>query len=836
MGFFDGLFKGSTSKSIEEKDEYKIKGEKVKVLEIGSSGTEIFAGQVQEEYLRELNGPDAADVFDKMRRSDPKIKMITNAMKNPIVAASWEIVGTEEDETELGERQRELIEHILFRDAGKTFDRFLREALSMIEFGFSLFEVTYKAEINHPKFGAYNGLKSIAFRSQRTIERWNIERSGKLGSVEQQAFGDKQKSVVIPAEYLLHFAIDMEGDNFEGISIIRPAYGPWLRKNEFLKMLAAGIEKYAIPIPVLSVPSGKENTPEYAKAREALRAYVSHRCNYLIKPDGWDLNLTTNTFDADKIRRVIDAENVEMVNAALANFLELGQSGSGSYALGTDLSDFFLGGLEYIADQISETINSVLIPKLVKLNFPDGVVRCELRHSGIRDKAGEELAKIVSTLVRSGIVQADDRLEKSLRKRFGLPEKDESTERENPTGGGSPSDLIFKEKKTDEIELSEDLKKKPSKREEGVSRLIEKDAEKLSTLFEKNLSSFQEAMIEKARKHFEKSSATGKLRLKIDDLLKVPGLNDYKRELENELASFYSGSLQKVQKEKPSLKFAEIDEIGTKGRARIKADVDNLVKVQVDDLAKAVSLQYGMSVESTDSPSQLSQDLKEASEKTKKQAISTGALIQASKVVNDARRDFFGEFKEEIVSFTWINDSPVAEICKHLQGRTIPADHPDVTRFWPPLHHNCKTYVIANTARTKDNPEPQNGFAPPKKALDSVTLAEIDIDLTPPKGAQENAKKVKDWIEKHGRDEVDGMTQTGLARMNQLIEGKPLTIETVRRIAQFNRHRKNSKISPEFKNEPWRDKGFVSWLGWGGTVGIDWAIRKVDEYERKMKG
>ena len=730
---FKNLFsRGSRAETIKPEDEHEVKGERVKVLEIGSTGTEIFAGQLSEEYLKILTGTQAADIFDSMRRSDPKIKMVTNAMKNPIAAASWEIVGLEDEETRSGEIQRRLIEHILFNDIGKTWDRFVREALSMIEFGYSLFEVTYKAEVNDPIFGAYNGIKSLAFRSQRTIERWDVERSGKLGSVEQQAFGDGQKVVKIPAEYLLHFAIDMEGDNFEGISILRPAYGPWLRKNEFLKLLAAGIEKYAIPIPVLQVPAGKEQTEEYKKAKESLRSYVSNRCNYMIVPGGWDLDLTTNNFDAEKIRKVIDGENAEIVNAALANFLELGSSGSGSYALGTDLSDFFLGGLEYVADQIAETINTVLIPKLVKLNFPDGIVRCELRHSGIRDKAGKELAEVVKSLVDSGVVESDDRLESSLRKRFNLPEKDESTTREAPENQG----LFFTEEEEKIIKLADDLKKKPRKKESGVKREIERDAESLKKIFTSNLDLIQNEMIERVKKHFRESTESQKFKINAEDLRNVPGIAAYRAQVKEELARIYNDSIKQVKREQPrfadiqmseyeqNIRMAEVEKLNPAGRRRINADLENIIGTQIDDLSRAAALQYGMSVESTDSADLIGQDIKEATDKPKKTAASTGSLIQAAKTVNDARRDFFGEFKEEIVSFTWINEAPVSEICKHLSGRTLPADHPDVERYWPPLHHNCKTYTVANTAKTKDNPEPQNGFKPNKKQLSSVTLSD----------------------------------------------------------------------------------------------------------------
>jgi len=48
-------------------------------------------------------------------------------------------------------------------------------------------------------------------------------------------------------------------------------------------------------------------------------------------------------------------------------------------------------------------------------------------------------------------------------------------------------------------------------------------------------------------------------------------------------------------------------------------------------------------------------------------------------------------------------------------------------------------------------------------------------------------------------------------------------------MAQFNRHRKNSTIAPEFKDEPWKDRGHVAWLIWGGTEGVDWAMETMDK-------
>lgn len=94
----------------------------------------------------------------------------------------------------------------------------------------------------------------------------------------------------------------------------------------------------------------------------------------------------------------------------------------------------------------------------------------------------------------------------------------------------------------------------------------------------------------------------------------------------------------------------------------------------------------------------------------------------------------------------------------------------------------------------------------------------------PPKSAQASAKKVLAWREKYG-DEVKGMTQVGWTRANQLASGEPISLDIVKRMAQFNRHRKNSTINPKYKDTPWKDRGYVAWLGWGNTEAIDWAIK-----------
>jgi len=102
-----------------------------------------------------------------------------------------------------------------------------------------------------------------------------------------------------------------------------------------------------------------------------------------------------------------------------------------------------------------------------------------------------------------------------------------------------------------------------------------------------------------------------------------------------------------------------------------------------------------------------------------------------------------------------------------------------------------------------------------------------------PAAARNNARRVLRWKEKYG-DEVKGMTQVGWTRANQLASGENLSRETVARMSAFARHRKNAEVDPKYKDTPWKDRGYVAWLGWGGTSGVNWANSVMDRLKKRQ--
>lgn len=427
------MLNNSTIKLAEQGQDEKASsftsGAKVQYEAVGSSGTEIYAGYFSEEYLATLHGKEAAEVWDKMRRSESQVAMLMNAIMNPIKAADWSIEPYKQEPEYI--KHAELMKSILFD--GIDFDAFKQESLSLIIFGFSAFEPVHCIVFNHPEFGTFNGLKALAFRSQKTIESWKLEKkTGKILWIEQIAQGDiGEQAVRIPGEFLLVFSNNKEGDNYEGISALRAMYGAYIRKQLYLKLTAIGVEKNAVGTPIGTVPASTFTDEDFKKFTEVLKAYTSHEKAYITVAEGWKVEIQKVDFDADKMVTLLTFENTEMINAVVANFLALGTNGGGgAFALSTDLSDFFTTGIQSYADIITGGVNRKLIPDLVKLNFGPQAGYPKLKVSGISDKAGKELADVVRTLTDAQAIKPDMPLEEFLRRQYKMPKADVATSRD----------------------------------------------------------------------------------------------------------------------------------------------------------------------------------------------------------------------------------------------------------------------------------------------------------------------------------------------------------------------------------------------------------------------
>jgi hypothetical protein len=103
-------------------------------------------------------------------------------------------------------------------------------------------------------------------------------------------------------------------------------------------------------------------------------------------------------------------------------------------------------------------------------------------------------------------------------------------------------------------------------------------------------------------------------------------------------------------------------------------------------------------------------------------------------------------------------------------------------------------------------------------------IIEQEETFKPPQEVANQAKKALDYRNKHGRNEVDAGTSVGWTRANQLANRENLSLDTIKRMYSFfSRHKGNEKVDSKYKDTPWKDKGYVAWLLWGGDAGFNWV-------------
>jgi len=117
------------------------------------------------------------------------------------------------------------------------------------------------------------------------------------------------------------------------------------------------------------------------------------------------------------------------------------------------------------------------------------------------------------------------------------------------------------------------------------------------------------------------------------------------------------------------------------------------------------------------------------------------------------------------------------------------------------------------------------------------------IDFKPPQGVATAAAKGLEYRKKAGgkgglstSEAAEQGVGSGVARAASLKNRQNQSPDTVRRMkAFFDRHEGNKGVDPKFKGEPWKDRGHVAWLLWGGDPGRSWANKIVGQMDAADK-
>lgn len=454
------------------------------------SGRGHVDGFLQLEELNvALQGRQGLEVFDRMFRTDGDVSQVVRLVVNPIVAGTWEVAplgGSDADQQALDDA--EFIRWVLFENMSPNLRGHFTECLPVLfRSGFAPFEKVW--EVTDYQGKKVTVPRSLQLRLPRTIYRWKQDKWGGLEAIEQylpvpkaQVIAgpnvarpgdpvlqgpdymqtvvddaaiqdptiitdtrqpDYRQTVWMPMASLLYYRIGAEGDNWEGMSMLRPAYKHWLFKDSIERMDAIAQEKEALGLPVCYPPMGA--TPQQLDAMETILGNLrTNSQGYVLMPgpkasttgtgtpqvygNGWLLEYLKMGSEGSgrNPQPSLQYHTNKIAAAFIAEFLRTGTAltGGGAGREAPFEQDPFLLAVEGIVGLLEEIINDQLVAPIMAYNRPNSKGAPKVRMSLVDATTISELADFILKLVQVGALLPDQNLEDFLRARADLPPSD----------------------------------------------------------------------------------------------------------------------------------------------------------------------------------------------------------------------------------------------------------------------------------------------------------------------------------------------------------------------------------------------------------------------------
>lgn len=400
------------------------------------------------EQISELLWPNSVRVYTRMGREDSRLASMFQALWLPVRRTRWRIDPNGAKATVVKHIATDLGLPIVGDDPNKPTPRtrsefcwpeHLRNALTYLQFGHAVFETVYRID------GGLAHLDRVAPRPQSTIAYWNVDRQGRLMSVEQWSAGvfavpgyvvqvpTSDGSAAIPGDRLVVYVRDPDPGVWTGNSILRACYKNFILKDELMRIEAAAARRHGIGVPTLwASPEESEDEERIAEYQRIASAYTGGSSAGLALPAEAKAQILSPAGTPMDPRRAIEYHDHQMALVALAHFLNLDGKG-GSYALASVQADTFVQSLQTVADTIRDTAQRRIVEPLVDANWgPDEPTpRLVFDEIGSRQDA---TAAALQMLVNSGLLTPDPRLEQFLRESTGLPAPDPDADEPEPPG------------------------------------------------------------------------------------------------------------------------------------------------------------------------------------------------------------------------------------------------------------------------------------------------------------------------------------------------------------------------------------------------------------------
>lgn len=417
--------------------------------EIGAPNLRIDSSPFADEFVRDLSGLRAIRTYKEMSQNSPVISALLFAIEAFAQSVEWKAEPADAKLAEDVDAAKFINECLA--DVQPGWSNILSDALTMNIYGFAILEIVYKdrngKKNNYLKSSRYDdgklGWGKFGLRPADSLQRWKHDPvTGEPVAMVQQTH---RTTITIPLAKCLHFKSKRYKNRPEGISLLRHAYRPWFFATRFEEIEGIGAERDLAGYPVVRIPAqiingataNEQNV--YEAYKDLVRNIRRDEQEGAVLPSDrddsghyiYDFQLLSaggnRQFNTDLIIRRYERE---MLMTVLADWISLGQSATGSFALSSDKTDAFATGLRGLLARVLEPFNTLEIPRLLELNAMPGT--CKMCFSDFEKPMLDSIAKFVSSLASAQIDISDIATENKLRELADLPQltEEEAAERD----------------------------------------------------------------------------------------------------------------------------------------------------------------------------------------------------------------------------------------------------------------------------------------------------------------------------------------------------------------------------------------------------------------------
>jgi hypothetical protein len=377
--------------------------------EIGKTGLMQWQGMVTETYTSKLQWPEAYSVYDEMRRRDPTIRTMWNALVMLARTATWYFEPESNSATD--RRAADFLDSCL-HDMSHTPEDAIEDALTCVPFGWSWLVTVYKRRQD-----GLVGWRKWAVRRQSSFRRWEFDETGGVQAMVQ-APAPAYEEIELPITQSLHFTFQRDGNNPEGLALLESLYEPWYYLKNLQIVNGIGWQRTFVGLPVFEyqeAPSADDKTAVQTTG-EALSVDAKQ---WVSTPENIKFRLeSVSNSSAEALLHTIQYYRLLMMQTLLADFINLGTGQTGSWALGSDKSQLFLMAVDGTLDRIASVINRFGVSRL--LDYNQRITgRARLTHTRVEKPALGQLGNWLQQVGDLLTWTPED--ETWIRKRTGMP-------------------------------------------------------------------------------------------------------------------------------------------------------------------------------------------------------------------------------------------------------------------------------------------------------------------------------------------------------------------------------------------------------------------------------